>query len=299
MVETIVPRDEIHWKTLRTMDVTSTEVAALFGLSPYISLFELWHQKNNRTIVEFEEDDRMRWGRRLQDAIALGIAEDQEWSVRRMDEYMRDPELQLGSSFDFAIGDDGLLEIKNVDGLAFRDGWIVDGDDVEAPAHIELQVQHQLAVSGRKFAYLSAFVGGNRVVLIRREPDEVIIKEIRRRVGSFWLSIVMEQEPKPDFSRDAKFIARLYSYAEPNTVLLARGDEKLSSLMARYRELSAAERSAGERKDAIKAEILTIVGDHEKVVGDDFTLSMGVVGGGPVSYERKPYRLFKPSFRKG
>ena len=72
----------------------------------------------------------MKWGTRLQDSIAMGIAQDQGWSIRPMKEYITDTDLRLGASFDFAIGDDGLLEIKNVDSLVFHKQWESDGDHV-------------------------------------------------------------------------------------------------------------------------------------------------------------------------
>src|SRR3990172_11795006 len=120
-VETIKPKNEAEWLSLRMKDITSTEISALFGISPYSTEFELWHRKKNKLYVDFEETERMTWGLRLQNAIAKGIAEDQGWKVRRMNEYIRIPELRIGASFDFSIeGKDiepGILEIKNVDSL--------------------------------------------------------------------------------------------------------------------------------------------------------------------------------------
>src|ERR1043165_3394660 len=119
--ETIVPNDEAHWKKLRAQDLTSTTVPAPFGCSPYLTDFELSHRLQEGAVVDVEANDRMKWGQRLQDTLAKGIAEDEGWSnVRPMREYMRLPEYRLGSSFDWAIGSDGLLEIKVVDFLQFR-----------------------------------------------------------------------------------------------------------------------------------------------------------------------------------
>lgn len=298
MIEIINPKDREHWLKLRAEDITSTECAALFGLSPYQTLFELWHRHRDNLIVEIEENERMKWGTRLQDSIALGVAEDQGWKVRRMDEYIRNPELKMGSSFDFAIEDAGLLEVKNVDSLQFRDGWAVEGDDVEAPPHIEIQVQHQLAVSGRSFAYIAALVGGNRVALIKREPDEKIISEIKKRVASFWFTIAAGEEPKPDFSRDSAFIARLHSYAEPGKILDAHGVEEIADLAAQYRAFGNAKKQAEEQQKAVKAQLLMKIGDAEKVKGEMFTISAGIIGPKHVEYDTAGYRDFRISWKK-
>lgn len=300
--ELLEPKNEQDWLNMRKNDVTSTEVAALFGCSPYVTAFELWHRKQGNKDVAIEQNERMKWGTRLQDSIAAGIAEDQGWVIRRMTEYMRDPDLRLGASFDFAFGkrleEDGILEIKNVDGLAFRDGWIVDGDNVEAPPHIEIQVQVQLAVSGKKKAYIGALIGGNRVVLIEREPDFGVITQIKQRVRDFWISVVGGTPPEPDFQRDASFISKLYGYAEPGSILPAHGNPRILALALQYREAGAKEKAAKLSKDAAKAEILTLIGPAEKVMGDGFTISSGMIGPKHVEYDAAGYRNWKINWKK-
>ena len=74
MIETINPTDKKHWLECRTKDITSTEIAGLFGFSPYTTEFEIWHTKKAGTIVEIAGNERMKWGTALQDAIAAEIA---------------------------------------------------------------------------------------------------------------------------------------------------------------------------------------------------------------------------------
>jgi len=301
MIESIIPENEEHWLKLRMQDITSTDVSALFGLSPYCTKFELWHRKKRAEVVEFKENKRMKWGTKLQDTIAETIAEEQGWKVRRMDEYIRNPELRAGSSFDFSIEAEhpGILEVKNVDGLQFRDKWIVDDDkNIEAPNHIEMQVQHQLMVSGREYAYIGALVGGNDEKLIRRERDEVVIDAMRNAIKEFWISIDNNEPPSPDFKADAEFIAKLYGYAEPNKVFDARGNDAVLDLAQEYKRIGEEVKQRDTARKAIKAQLLTIIGDAEKVTGDGFSVSAGIVSENDISYHRDAYRLFKISWRK-
>lgn len=296
-IETIQPRDEQHWLELRKQDVTSTEVAALFNCSPYCTYYELWHRKHDNLEVEFKMNSRVQWGSRLQDSIAAGIAQDEKWSIRKMTEYIRDTELRLGASFDFAVESDGILEVKNVDALAFRDGWIIDGENVDAPLHIEFQAQTQLALSQRKRNTIGALIGGNRVQLITREPDEVVIESIKNKVREFWASVREHREPVPDFGRDADTISRLYSYSEPGKIFNA--DERVSRLAFEYKRAASEAKAASDRKDAAKAEILTLVGSAEKIIGEAFTISAGLTGPTRIeAYERKGFRNFKISWKK-
>ena len=68
--EVINTTSEQHWLELRTRDLTSTDVAALFGLSPYKTAFELFHEKRDGQVVKLKPNERMKWGNRFESAIA-------------------------------------------------------------------------------------------------------------------------------------------------------------------------------------------------------------------------------------
>ncbi len=306
-IVSILPKNKAEWLNLRAQDVTSTESAALFGCSPYMTEFELWHRKKSAEVVGLEPNERTKWGTRLQAAIANGIAHDQAWAIRPMEEYVRLEKERMGASFDFRILDgrseidthtDGLLEVKNVDALAYRDGWIDSGDTVEAPPHIEIQVQHQLAVSGLSYAYIGALVGGNKVILLLRPRDEKIITAIRSKVAKFWASVEANAPPAPNFEKDAGFIASLYGYAEPGKVRDMSGSEEVALLAQEYSALGRAAKMAKDGQDAIKAQLLIAIGDAEKITGSGFSISAGMVGPAHVEYDREPYRDFRIFFKK-
>lgn len=304
---TIEPESEQHWLYLRTQDLTSTDVAALFGLSPYKALFELWHEKKSGEIVRLTENERMRWGRRLESAVAEGIAADMGWAIRPMKEYVRVPESRIGSSFDFRIlthlpadgehrrdlDTDAILEIKCVDFRAFRDGWTVEDDYIEAPPHIEIQVQHQMLISGLRRAYIGVMVGGNRIEVIERQADDAVHAGIIAKAAEFWQSIADNRAPEPVMPDDAQAVIRMYQFAEPGRVLDARGDDRIASLLREYHRLRREASDLNELADVHKAELLQIIGEAEKVISDVGTVSAGIVGPATVSYERKPYRMFK------
>ena len=310
MIEIIKPESKEAWLQARTKDITSTEISALFGFSPYITEFEIFHQKKSGTVVTIKEHERLRWGTALQDAIAAEIAKEQDWTIRRMDEYMRDTDLRAGASFDFSIEQTGigtnegtltlgLLEIKNVDSLAFRDGWTEDdAGNIEAPLHIEIQVQHQLMVSGRAFAYLGALVGGNRLVLIKRDRNEAVINSIKQKIQAFWASIESNTPPKPNFERDAKFISSLYNYADPGKLLDVRENEDFMNMAREHKRLGDIAKDAETKREALKAQMLMVIGDAEKIEGGEFSISAGIIGECEVAYTRKAYRNFKPTWRK-
>jgi putative phage-type endonuclease len=277
----VVPESEQAWLHLRTLDITSTESPALFGLSPYATAFELWHRKALSMAADFPDNDRMKWGRRLQNAIAEGIAEDKGWRVRLMPEYGRLMPLKMGSSFDFSIEDHpdgpGILEIKKVDERIYKENWL----EGAAPDHIEIQVQHQLEVLDREWAAIGVLIGGNRTEVLMRKRDREVGAMIREKVAAFWESVANGIAPAPNFSVDADFVSKLYGYAEPGKVFDARENPEVTALVTEYADAMAAEKDAVEVKGITKAKILTLIGDHEQILGDGFKVVASVTADNP------------------
>ena len=307
---TINPENQSAWLALRPFDVTSTESAALFGLSPYATAFELWHRKHDKTVVEFDATERMEWGTDLQDAIALSLARRYGVLVRKATEYGRITESRMGASFDFEITgvadklpDDmllasmfaehgpGLLEIKNVDRMIFKDQWQAnDANEMEAPGHIEIQVQHQLHVKDRAWAAIGVLVGGNTGRILVRRRDLEVGASLEARIAAFWQSVDDGIEPSPMFPGDAAFVTKLYGYAEPNKVFDGRGNPELVELAQAYRAAADTEKLAKEDKDVAKAKLLQAIGDAERAYLDGYTISAAMVGPAHVEYDRAGYR---------
>ena len=267
----------------RTKDVTSTEVSALYGLSPYTTMFELYHHKKDQTVVSIEPNERMKWGNRLEAAIAHGAAEDMGWDIEPMNVYIRDASARMGSSFDFKINSSangpGILEVKNVDWLQYRDKWIDDGaGNIEAPEHIELQVQHQMEVTGISWAAIVVLVGGNEQKIVLRNRDQKIGKDIRAKIAEFWESIDAGRAPQPDYVADAKFIIKqLANYADAN--LVAQSDAALDELIEQYDYLTRSIKEQEGLQQATKAQILQRIGTASKVLSPLGSLSCGSVKG--------------------
>lgn len=278
---------EEQWLAERARDVTSTEVAALYGASPYVTEFELWHRKRLGTSVKAEPSERVTWGKRLEATIAAGIAEDTGWKVRPSRVYVRVPDLRLGASFDFFVEADdpargsGVLEIKNVDKHVFSDQWEELSRGVYmAPAHIELQLQAQLDVRDYSWGAIAALVGGNEIHLLPRDRDRDVGDDLRRRVNAFWQSIAAEREPSADYSRDADFIAgELRRSARAGVVVVA--DRFVEPLVARYAEAHRARKAATEECEALKAEILHHVGAAARIDSTLGRITCGDVADSP------------------
>lgn len=179
---------EEAWLEERKRYLTSSDIPCLFGCG-YISEEELRHEKKKGQIQQFIKDERMDWGNALQDAIANEFARKNKWTIRKKTEFIVFPELRIGSSFDFSIEETALLEIKNIDQFIYKKEWLTNGFEIEASPYIEIQVQHQMLVSGLSVCYIGALVGGNKGVLLKREANPKIQNAILNKAEKFWRSL--------------------------------------------------------------------------------------------------------------
>lgn len=300
---------DAEWHALRAEDVTSTESPALFGLSPYLTEYELHWRKREPSAVQMEPTERMTWGLRLQGAIAAGVAEDRHWLIEDQSRrYYRHPRApRMGCSLDYIVEDvarlgdvRGIMEVKNLDALTYRDGWTLHEDgEIEAPAHIEMQVQHQLEVTGLNWAAIVALVGGNTARVLIRERDDEIGRRIVSAVAAFWRAVDTATPPPPDFGRDAEFVrARCQTVRPRPEPVDLRANNRLAEVCAAYKRAAAAEKAAKTEKDAAGAEILTLIGDAEKAMAVGFNISAGIVPGAHIEFDRAPSRRLTVTPRK-
>jgi putative phage-type endonuclease len=287
---------EEEWLALREGLVTSTSMSAILGVSTYKTKFEYWHERNGIK-EDFEETDRMKWGRRLESVIAQGIAKDNYWSVRPFKEFLVLEELKAGSSFDYMILDNpkmpgriGILEIKNVDWMQFSDNWLVESKQiVEAPPYIEVQLMFQLFISGLDYIYAGVFVGGNEPYLLYREPDDQLFRMFSSAIKDFNYSLENNIIPQPDWEKDADFVIRQFQGVNQGTVLDSNGMPLIEQLAEEYIAASSAEKNSIAIKQAAKAQILSNIGEVERVTNNNFSISAKYIA---ATEKRKGYRNF-------
>lgn len=306
--EIVAHATEAAWLADRKTVITSTEAAALFGVGVYVKTpYELYHLKAGLIESEaFEGNTRTVWGNRLEAPIAFGVAEDLGLIVAPYKVFITMPDFRIGSSFDFIVtgitedfdGDNearrmfrehgkGLLEIKNVDGLQFKRGWSVDGEHIEAPVHIEAQVQWQMEIADINWSILAPLVGGNTPMPIIRVRDTAMGDAIRAKATEFWQRVNALAPPAPDFTKDGKTIAAVYRENDGSSVDMS-GNERLAVLARTYKKASADAKAANEVKDAAKAELLTIIQAAKSVAYADGKISAGTNKESFRAYYRSP-----------
>lgn len=286
----VIPDSKEHWLRLRHQNINSTEVSCLFDCNKYSSAFQLWHEKRQPDPTSLEESLRMKMGTKFQSAIAEVIAEQESWIVEPMPEYIYSEEYKIGSSFDYRlVNQRSILEIKNVDSLIFRNDW----DEENMPPHIELQVQQQMLLSGYLKAVVGVCVGGNQINLYHRDYNSEIGQAILLKVNEFFL---LEEPPAVDYAKDFNYINSLYQTVNPGQIIESTQD--MDDIAAAYQSVSEQIKELEVRKDQYKAQMLTLIGESEKVKSPFYTISCGMTAETQLNYTRKAFRNFRITPKK-
>jgi putative phage-type endonuclease len=159
-----MPRET--WLDVRRQGVGSSDAAAAVGLNPYQSQLELWMHKTGKghllpTVDPNDETSPMYWGTLLEPIVAAHYTKRTGNKVRRVNAVLGHPQVpwMLANIDREVVGasDVQILECKTagINGARlWRDG---------VPEYIQLQVMHQLAVTGKQAADVAVltFPGGS------------------------------------------------------------------------------------------------------------------------------------------
>jgi predicted phage-related endonuclease len=169
------------WLLWRRSDLTASRIAALFSAHPYLSLDELVADLAGQSV----KGDRpaMRAGRLLESIFPEALADERpEWKVVKATTYHRLPELRLGATPDFWIGDDGLLQAKTVNPIEWE-RW-----QGRPPLAYSLQTLCELMVTGRAWGVLGVMVRSSSLPLYLFDVQRHAAAEARilAAVADFW-----------------------------------------------------------------------------------------------------------------
>lgn len=277
-------RDNAHWRELRARNIGGSEIAALFGLSPFTTAFTLWHEKAGKAPATDADNQKTQWGKLIEPLVAAELARSLGWRLEPSRVYLEHGAIEgMGCTLDFDVVDNqwgpGIVEVKVVfDYADYKRDW----SDDRAPPCYELQMQHQLDTKGCSWGAIAVWIAQTATLapaLIRR-PAPKVVRDIEAKVTVFWQSIRDGQPPDPTGTDDELAIMRHIWPARVEKKIAEIPDERLSEAAQQY--LWAAEQLPGldREKTKRKAQLLAAAKDAAllRVPGYDIGIRQSKTG---------------------
>ena len=253
------------WLLARQHGITSTDAPVIVGVSPYKKLYRLYHEKRGAVPFTISETEAMFWGSVLEEPIAQRFAREtgatvtnpgrytiqrrpeKPWLISTVDRYITpligDRELEEFRNAVTGLEGPGILELKNA-GFYMAEKW-----HDEPPLDFQVQVQHQMAVTGLQWGAIAGLLGGNKFVWAIVKRDQTFIDKLLTFEEKFRADVHNEVEPPTDGSDDTKdLIAALWPSETGEQIVLPVEvldiHEKLIDAKARIKAAKADEQDA-------------------------------------------------------
>ena len=243
-----LPRED--WLQIRKQGIGSSDAAAAVGLSPYKSQLELWLEKTGRDsnlpkTDPHDEESPAYWGNVLEPIVAWHYSKRTKHKVRRINAVLQHPNPDLPwmlANIDReVIGTDEvqILECKTagINGARLRKEGV--------PENVQLQVMHQLAVTGKQAADVAVLLGGQTLEIHRIERDEQMIARLIELERRFWQYVETDTPPPADGSASAELALRCL-YPQDNGQVVDFSSN--AGLAAAFLELKAVRQSISEKE---------------------------------------------------
>ena len=261
-----------EWLDARRDVVGSSDIPVITGSSPYrTSRFSLWAVKTRLVEpepVDPETQELFDLGHALEAVIADRYAIATGRPVKRRRQLLVHPrERWMGASLDRVSAVRGERRIVEVKWSPNR-RWAVDGPE-PVPAHVQDQVQWQLAVTGWDVADV-AVLSGSHVEVYTVEPSSSYQDDLRYIAREFWDLVEHGERPEVDGSESTRAtIARLHPR---DTLGLMPPTAESAAIAYAIRDADAALDAAKAEDGRLRNEMRLLLEEFSGVEDDDYRI---------------------------
>lgn len=267
------PTDDREWHEWRSRGIGASDAAGIVGNSPFASPISVWLSKVGLA-GPTEPTEAQQWGLLLEPVITgeferrtgLYVRSRQSLATHPEHDWMRATlDGMVADSLDMGVEPLGVFESKTSGDWA-RTAW-----DNGVPEHIQVQVMHQLAVTGSKVGWVVALLGGQKLVTFIVERDQAVIDILMELEETFWTKYVLTQTPPPVDGSERTTEAIRDAFAEPSGDFIELPADALE-LVRLIHAASAEEKAAAERAETARNTMRLLLGDAQ----------IGLYGGDPL-----------------
>ncbi|MBK3338642.1 YqaJ viral recombinase family nuclease [Burkholderia pseudomallei] len=263
------------WLAVRRTGIGGSDAAAAVGLNPYMSTLELWLDKTGRAegLPRPDPADTTSptyWGTLLEPIVAAVYTQQTGNKVRKVNAVLRHPSIPwMLANIDrevLGVPDVQILECKTTGEFGarlWREG---------VPEYVQIQVQHQLAVTGKSAAHVAVLLCGQALEVHRIDRDDALIGRLIELEARFWRFVETDTPPPADGSESADRALR-HLYPGNGETIDYSDDAHLSSVFADLVAVRAEIETRQQLEAQFKQMIQEAMGDAIRAVFETGSVS--------------------------
>lgn len=262
-----------QWLSMRKLDVTASDIAAVCGVSPYSSALQVWADKTGQLVTE--ENNAMRRGRWLENGVIAAVKEEHpDWMIVQPGHYLRSPSLRIGATPDAVVTVGparAILQCKVVSRPVFEEQW-----QGGPPLYYLLQTLTEMNLEGTATGYLAALVIDTFTADLEIFPvgqNAPAWMRICDAVAAFWKIVDAGGKPAANYGVDGEAIAKLYRAVKDSPPVDMTNDNRLAELCFEFNHRGSLMRALDGERDALKAEIVEKLGGASKAKAQGFKIA--------------------------
>ncbi len=255
--------DRDKWLADRRDAIGASDLAAVLGLSPWATPWEVWAEKRGM-LEPWSGNDATRAGIAFEGAV-LDHAESELGELRRNVRIAAES-LPLAATCDAIVSASGEpVEAKTTGLVGPVHGSWGDALTDEIPEHYLVQVHAQLMCTGAELGYLFAMIAGRGVVEYHIVKSAKLHEHIGNQIADWWeRHIVQGHEPSRDRLPSLDVVKRLRRV--PKMVYLS---DEAAELLEKKELAKVTCKAGNELIESIDTQLLLMLGDAEAGVLPD------------------------------
>ena len=248
-----------EWLEYRKHGIGGSDAAVVCGISRYKSPFELWLDKTGQ-LPEQETGEPAYWGNLLEPVVR------NEFQKRTGIEVTTPKQLLQSEEHPFMLANlDGICELPELGTCVFEaktaSAYKASEWENAIPDEYMLQIQHYMAVTGYKGAYIAVLIGGNSFKWKFVERDKELISLLIKLESDFWCHVQNNTPPSVDGSEaTAKFLAEKIAECKSGVITLP---DSAADIIAQYDTVSARLEELTEQKRLAENQLKEMLGNNE------------------------------------
>lgn len=251
--------ERAQWLDERRKGIGGSDVAAILGLSPFKTAFQVYQEKR-KEVEDWGGNDLTDWGKRMEPTIRQWYSDTTGRSVNLPKGIVCNKKYPfMLASLDGFTDDKRIVEIKTA---RAGKGWGEPGTN-EIPDYYAVQCHHYMIVTGYEVTDVPVSIAGGYPVLYEIPADKEISEMIIEAEANFWRQVVNGNPPEPVTYADA-----VAMFGKKKSEGVIQADNQILTVINELKKFQKIIKENKEHEETLKGQLIIALGDKADTLID-------------------------------